>query len=426
MEVLASVAGLSHHLAVRAVHRIILTAVLCCPSWVAHAQDASGQPPAEDTRAATLRAAREKKQRETAPPEPNALERGLKAFERGGVPLITRDGLYAKLGSLTTGSGFAYGAGFRSHRFFDRDAGLDLWAGATMTQYWAAQARLQLPIAPDGRIVMNTYWRRHDYPQEDFFGIGPDSVRADHTTFRTLATTVGARVNGQLVGPLAVGGGFEYLNPSVGDGKDKKVPPIGDVFDDATAPGLDSQPDFVRSLAFVDVDWRSPRNARRGGWYRAEYSHYEDRDQNLYSFDRFDLDARQFFSVLSERRIFVARAFVSTSHTPGDQTMPFYLMPSLGGNDSLRGFREYRFRGPHALMLQGEYRFEIWSGLDAALFYDAGKVAMQRQDLDFNDLESDYGFGFRFNTDNGLIFRVDSAFGSRDGKHLWMVFGGTF
>ena len=47
-----------------------------------------------------------------------------------------------------------------------------------MTQYWAAQARLQLPLAPDGRIVMNTYWRRHDYPQEDFFGIGPDSVRA--------------------------------------------------------------------------------------------------------------------------------------------------------------------------------------------------------------------------------------------------------
>ena len=426
MEGLASVAGLSHHFAVRAVHLVLLTAVLCCPAWVTHAQDASGQPPAEDTRAAALRAAREKKQQETAPPEPNALERGLRAFERGGVPLITRDGLYAKLGSLTTGSGFAYGAGYRSHRFFDRDAGLDLWAGATMTQYWAAQARLQLPLAPDGRIVMNTYWRRHDYPQEDFFGIGPDSVRANHTTFRTLATTVGARVNGRLVGPLAVGGGFEYLNPSVGDGKDKKVPPIGDVFDDATAPGLDSQPDFVRSLAFVDVDWRSPRNARRGGWYRAEYSHYEDRDQNLYSFDRFDLDARQFFSVLSERRIFVARAFVSTSHTPGDQTMPFYLMPSLGGNDSLRGFREYRFRGPHALMLQGEYRFEIWSGLDAALFYDAGKVAMQRQDLDFNDLESDYGFGFRFNTDNGLIFRVDSAFGSRDGKHLWMVFGGTF
>ena len=59
--------------------------------------------------------------------------------------------------------------------------------------------------------------------------------------------------------------------------------------------------------------------------------------------------------------------------------MPFYLMPTLGGNDTLRGFRAYRFRGPHAMLLQGEYRFELWSGLDAALFYDAGKVAMSRQ-----------------------------------------------
>jgi len=425
--------GLSQDPAVRAAVRVLsFAAVLACASPLAHAQDTAGQdiagqdPQSEDSRAEWLKTQREKKQQHLEAPQENFLERGLRAVERGGVPLITRDGLYAKLGSLTTGSGNAYGAGYRTHRFFERDAGIDLWAGATMTQYWAAQARLQMPIAPDGRIVVNTYGRRHDYPQEDFFGIGPDSARADHTTFRVLATTVGVRANGRLVGPLAVGGGVEYLTPSVGDGKDERVPPIGAMFDDASAPGLSSQPDFVRSLAFVDVDWREPRNARRGGWYRAELSHYEDRDQNLYSFDRFDLDVRQFFSILSERRTFVARAFISTSHTPGDQTMPFYLMPSLGGNDSLRGFREYRFRGPHALLLQGEYRFEIWSGLDAALFYDAGKVEMRRQDLDFNGLESDYGFGFRFNTDNGVILRVDSAFGSRDGKHLWIVFGGTF
>ena len=30
------------------------------------------------------------------------------------MPLITRDGFYLKLGSLTTGSGFAYGAGYRT------------------------------------------------------------------------------------------------------------------------------------------------------------------------------------------------------------------------------------------------------------------------------------------------------------------------
>ncbi len=64
--------------------------------------------------------------------------------------------------------------------------------------------------------------------------------------------------------------------------------------------------------------------------------------------------------------------------------------------------------------------------MDAALFYDAGKVTLDRSDLSFTDLEDDYGFGFRFNTDNGVVFRVDAAFGSRDGKHLHIVFGGFF
>jgi outer membrane translocation and assembly module TamA len=106
--------------------------------------------------------------------------------------------------------------------------------------------------------------------------------------------------------------------------------------------------------------------------------------------------------------------------------VPFYLTPTLGGYDSLRGFHQYRFRGPNSLLLQGEYRFEIWSALDGAFFYDTGKVAERRSDLDLKDLEHDYGFGFRFNTDNGVIMRADAAFGSRDGKHFYISLGGRF
>jgi outer membrane translocation and assembly module TamA len=101
-------------------------------------------------------------------------------------------------------------------------------------------------------------------------------------------------------------------------------------------------------------------------------------------------------------------------------------MPTLGGHDTLRGVRNNRIPGPHPQVLQAEYRFEIWSGLDAAIFYDAGKVALRREDLSFKHLEKDYGFGFRFNTAQGVILRVDSAFGSRDGNYLHIVFGGVF
>jgi len=78
------------------------------------------------------------------------------------------------------------------------------------------------------------------------------------------------------------------------------------------------------------------------------------------------------------------------------------------------------------MLLQAEYRFEVWSGFDAAVFYDTGKVADRRNDLNFKSLEKDYGIGFRFATDTGVVLRVDAAFGSRDGKHLHIVFGGVF
>jgi outer membrane protein assembly factor BamA len=179
-------------------------------------------------------------------------------------------------------------------------------------------------------------------------------------------------------------------------------------------------------MAFVEVDYRQPKNPRRGGWYRVDFSHFDDRTDGRFTFNRVDTDVRQFVGLLAGRRVLAARLFVSTSDTESGQLMPFYFMPTLGGNDTLRGFREYRFRGPHAILAQGEYRYEIWSGLDGAFFYDAGKVANTRSDLNFKNLEADYGFGFRFNTDNAIIFRVDAGFGSRDGKHLYIVFGGIF
>ena len=86
---------------------------------------------AQETRAEALRDEREDKQQQgLTAPDPNTFERVLSAVERSGVPLITRDGVYAKIGTLTTGSGTAFGAGYRTRRFLGRDFGFDAWAGA--------------------------------------------------------------------------------------------------------------------------------------------------------------------------------------------------------------------------------------------------------------------------------------------------------
>jgi hypothetical protein len=378
------------------------------------------------TRAEENRTRREEKSAAVHVYEPSAFERGLKFFEDKGVFLLDREGFYPKLGSLAVGSGFTYGAGFRDRDLFDDKGRLDLWAARSVRGYWATEARITFPELAANYLHLESWVAHRDYPEEDYFGLGPDSNRSDRTSYAIESERIGALAGVRPLSKALVGGGVEYLNPRLGPGQDDRFPSIEEIFDPITAPGLGQSVDYLRSIAFLEVDYREPRNARRGGWYRVEFSHVDDRTTGTYTFNRVDTDLRQFVGFLADRRVLAARLFLSTSDTDEGHIMPFYLMPTLGGNDTLRGFREYRFRGPHAILVQGEYRFEVWSGLDVALFYDAGKVAEKRSDLDFSDLERDYGFGFRFNTNAGIILRVDAAFGSKDGKHLYIVWGGVF
>jgi hypothetical protein len=397
---------------------ILTLSILLCGAF------ASAQEPS--SREETDRQRREEKSRTLQPYKMSGLEKAMRFIEEKAIFIVGREGLYPKLGSLTTGSGFAYGMGFRDRDLFNNTGELDLWAATSTRLYWATEARLTFPKLANNRLLVETWAAHRDYPEEDFFGLGPDSNRDDQTSYAIRSDLFGARAGVRPFPLLLAGGGLEYLNPRLGEGQDSRVPSIEDVFDPTTAPGLGESVDYLRTMAFVEVDYREPKNPKKGGWYRVNFSHFDDRTTGLYTFNRVDTDLRQFVGFLAGRRVIAARLFVSTSNTDDDHVMPFYAMPTLGGNDTLRGFREYRFRGPHAILVQGEYRWEIWSGFDAALFYDAGKVANTRSDLDFSDLQSDYGFGFRFNTNEAIVFRVDAGFGSRDGKHLYIVFGGVF
>jgi outer membrane protein assembly factor BamA len=379
------------------------------------------------TREEADRQRREQQAKEVKPYEPNRLERALDFAEDKAIFILDREGFHPKLGSLTTGSGFAYGLGFRDRDLFSNTGALEIWAAGSVKRYWATEARLRFPRLADNHLYLEAWASHRDYPQENFFGLGPDSNRDDRSDYAIWTNHFGGRV---AVRPTAryllVGGGLEYLQPRLGSGQNDRFPNTADEFSPSAAPGIDARADFLRSDAFIEVDYREPRYPKKGGWYRVDFSHYDDRTLGQFTFNRIDADLRQFIGFLAGRRVIAARFFVSTSDTSAGQTMPFYFMPTLGGNDTLRGFREYRFRAPHAILAQGEYRWEIWSGFDAALFYDAGKVANSRDDLDFENLESDYGIGFRFNSNSGVILRVDAAFGSRDGKHLYIVFGGVF
>jgi hypothetical protein len=77
------------------------------------------------------------------------------------------------------------------------------------------------------------------------------------------------------------------------------------------------------------------------------------------------------------------------------------------------------------MVLNAEYRYEVFSGLDMAVFGDAGKVFRSKRDWNFSDLEASYGIGMRFNARNAVFLRIDAGF-SHEGFQVWIKFNNVF
>ena len=381
-----------------------------------------------DTRAEALRREREQKAADLEPPQPSRMERLLLDLEAGRLferLLNPAQGLYPKIGNITAGSGFSLGPAYRQPALFGGHADFSAFAAASLKKYWMVEARLTLPRLANERLLADVHGQRYDFPEEDFFGLGPGSRREDFTAYGLANTVLGATAAYRPARWFSIGGSVDHLSPDITAPADAGG--ILSVFTPDQAPGVLEQPDFLRYEALADLNTREPRgNPRSGGRYALTYQRYEDLDGGRYAFDRVEADLQHYIPLVRDRRVLALRARASISDADAGAAVPFYFQSTLGGPDDLRGFRRFRFRDRHALLLQAEYRWEIFTAVDGAIFYDAGKVASRVEDLNFRDLESDYGIGFRFGTRNGVFLRVEGAFGSSGGKHFILRFGHVF
>ena len=74
---------------------------------------------------------------------------------------------------------------------------------------------------------------------------------------------------------------------------------------------------------------------------------------------RVDLDAWQVIPLFNETRVIAVHGAASLTDTNGAQQVPFYLQPTLGGPDTLRGYRFERFYGNNSTLLTAEYRWDV-------------------------------------------------------------------
>ena len=224
----------------------------------------------------------------------------------------------------------------------------------------------------------------------------------------------------KLGGILGLGITGTMANVHTGPGKRSGVPSTDEIFDQDSAPGLGEDTYYGGFGGFMFIDYLdSQTGPRSGGLYGYRVRQFTDLDLEKFSFRQIDFELHQYIPYFNKTRVIALRALANLTFENSGNTIPFYAQPKLGGNNSLRGFQRYRFYDKHALVLTAEHRWHAFSGLDMALFVDAGKVASRKADLDFTNLEVSYGFGFRFKLNEAYFMRIELA-GSVEGfRFLW-------
>ena len=338
-------------------------------------------------------------------------------------PIVQRlkgDGFYPRIGGLSAGSGLAGGGGYRQHLNW---AYVDVSAAISTKSYRGIDA--QVRWVDTSRFQLANLLTFRNNTQDDFYGLGNDTTDATRTDYGIRWTDFGARGSVRIVRGFRLGADIGYFIPAVRHGRDANLLSIAQIFSDATAPGLARQPNFEHHSVFAVSDSRDAEGfPRRGGFYRAAYAIWNDHSFGQYNFERFDITGSQFFSLPTKSVVALRLALSYTNNEPGDR-VPFYLLPYVGGGDTVRSFREFRFRDENAGVFNVELRHKVHSMVHVAGFLDFGKVAHNWQDITPTDLKKAFGVGLRAGTDAKTYFRLDVAHGD-GGTRVFLKFTPSF
>jgi hypothetical protein len=301
-----------------------------------------------------------------------------------------------------------------------------------------------------GSVILRA--RVYDAKQQWFYGLGPSTSLAGNSEYSQKEVDLRAGINNPVTAWGVLGANVDFLRPRIGN--PWQGVSTDTLYNDAEAPGLHSTDDFVRVEPYVAL--KIPPHRSLASTARISYSFYHSLGADRFSFGRLSgSDITQIpllipvrppktVSQRSAKANFLCPSVrsgahcsagevslierVDASYTRAGNVAPFYFDPTLGGqdmqgNDTLRGFGDYRFRAPNRVLLQAEYRHPIWSVIGLVVFYDLGKVAFSPGDLTLARLRHDIGLGLEISVANRPVMRLSIAFGSGEPAQLQPRFG---
>jgi hypothetical protein len=364
------------------------------------------QEPDATTREAAIEQAQTEKAKALHPYVPGKFEGLMNRAEEilvNGVPEW-----HPFFESADYGGGLTLGIGYAHH--VSPYNMLDVRGSYTILGYKRAEVEFTAPrlFHRRGSLTAVGGWR--EATQAAFYGLGMGTSLDDRTDFDFRQPFGSATMTFWPTRRLLMlRGGLELSQWSLRPAKGGSFPSVESVYAPQTLPGLGTRTTYLHSQGTAGFDWRtSPGYSRRGGVYGVTLHDYADRDEQ-FGFREIDYEAIQHIPIFREAWVISLRGIARTTYSKTGQQVPFFMLPYVGSGSTLRGFMSHRFRDQNGLTLQAEWRIMANRFVDTAIFYDAGKVAARREDLDFDGLKSDYGFGVRLHGPFLTPLRIEVA-----------------
>jgi hypothetical protein len=367
----------------------------------------------------------ELKSSDLKPHTPGPIEKRFVRAENVVRGVFQRGRVHVRLGGLPQGAGLAFGPAFKWAKP-DDTVRLDVSAVASFKSFYSTRAAMMFPDIIRDSLHLEIEAAHLDAPRLEYYGRGPDSVKVGLTNFRKEDTHLEVRFSWKPAGRLSTGVQTGALFVNIGPGTASSSPSTDSVYGPAEAAGIDVQSNFLVLGYVVDFDSRDYAGDPHHGTHASlRYRHYADLKRDRYSFDQFSASAEHYVPFFNEKRVIALRARTDLSYRSRDQAVPFFLQPTLGGATDLRGFGLYRFHDDNLILFNAEYRWEVDTGITAAVFGDAGRVFAKPGQISLSHLETAAGFGVRFKTRNKVVVRIDNGI-SREGYQLWLKFNNVF
>jgi hypothetical protein len=392
-----------------------------------------------------------------------------------GQTLVLGQPLHIALGSLAPQNGFAAGLAFVEHKDFKNEWRLtsDTDAVASPNGSWRAGSYLTTYRQPQEIIgvVMGTPTGKQPTPTAEvapvfnfyaqttslnllyFYGLGPNSSPAGQSAFGLTETIAGA----SAILPAHRDGisftlEFNGRVPQLRGNFDQTVPSIGQIYTEATAPGLTRPTTFLQPGAGIQVQ---PSIGRLRLHYLANIQDFVSLSSTPYSFLRWTTDIGNEFalarkvhltasnpyngpdscapsagtscphisSTINNEGSISLRLLLTGSAARAGNAVPFYFDPTTGGSNIdgapiLPSYPDYRFRAPNLVLLRGAVEHALPKvPLGAYFAVDAAKSPLTRSDIDFSNLRRSYSVGLTVHAGGLPVVYLLFAWGGNEGTH---------